>query len=38
VAESLSKAIQQLAERAAKIPPVPDIDHYTAAAFEEAGR
>jgi hypothetical protein len=38
VAESLKKAIQQVAERAAQIPPVPEIDRYAASAFEEAAR
>lgn len=38
VAEALKKAIGQLADRAAQIAPVPDLDRYTAAAFEEATR
>ena len=36
VTESLKKAIQQLAEEAAKIRPVPELDRYAGAAFAEA--
>ncbi|OGA13218.1 MAG: hypothetical protein A3H32_15260 [Betaproteobacteria bacterium RIFCSPLOWO2_02_FULL_63_19] len=36
VAESLKKAIQQLAEEAAKIHPVPELDRYANDAFAEA--
>lgn len=38
VAESLHKAIQQLAEQAARIDPVPELDRYADAAFAEAGQ
>ena len=38
VAESLKKAIQQLAEQAAKIDPVPELDRYADAAFAEAAQ
>ena len=38
VAECLQRAIQQLAERAAAVPSVPEIDRYVVAAFEEASR
>lgn len=35
VAESLNKAVRQLAERAAGLPAVPGIDRYSAAVFEQ---
>lgn len=35
IAESLHKAIRQLAERAASLPAVPGIDRYAAAVFEQ---
>ncbi len=38
VADSLEKAIHQLAERAGTIAPVPELDRYAAAAFAEAER
>jgi hypothetical protein len=36
IAESLNKAVRQLAERAAGLPAVPGIDRYAAAVFEQA--
>lgn len=38
VAESLKRAIQQLAGQAAKIDPVPELDRYADAAFAQAGQ
>jgi hypothetical protein len=38
VSEALNKAIAELAERAAQIPPVPALDRYAEAAFAEAAR
>lgn len=38
VTQSLKRAIGQLADRAGQIPPVPEIDRYAAAAFEEVTR
>jgi CRP-like cAMP-binding protein len=38
VSECLKRAIRQLTERAAQMPPVAELDRYASAAFEEAAR
>jgi thioredoxin-like negative regulator of GroEL len=38
VSEALDKAIAEVAQRAAHIPPIPELDRYAEAAFAEATR